>query len=514
METIIGLATGFEAALKADTLLWTLVGVLVGTIVGVLPGVGPLGAMAVLLPLSFRLDPTAGVLMLAGIYYGSMYGGTLTSVLLNVPGEATSVMTAIEGHRLTARGRAGAALAIGAIASTFAGTVSLVALSVAAPTLSRVAIAFAAPEFLALTVFALLVLSRLSGGSLSKAILAAMLGLMMATIGVDQVSGSHRFTFGYAPAVQGIHLTSLAVGIFAFAEVFKMVERRHEPPRPAPVRFRELYPTKNELRRSLPAMVRGSGLGFLIGLVPGPAAVMSTFTSYAVERRFSKGRDEFGHGAIEGVAGPEAANNGAIGGVMLPLLTLGIPFGAPTALLLAGFLVHGITPGPLLIQQEPDVFWGVIAGMYVGTAMLLFLNLPFVGLFVRILMIPYGLLVSIILVVSVLGVFATRNSMFDVIMLIAIGGLGWLMIKAGIPRAPLLLGFILSTTIERALQQTLILSRGSPVQYMLGRPIAGTLLVLTAVALTAPTIFKLTRSRLSADRSAKGTRTGVTRRES
>lgn len=493
MEALSGLQNGFSVVFEGTPLIWTLVGVLIGTVVGVLPGVGPLGAMAVLLPLSFRLDPTSGLLMLAGIYYGSMYGGTLTSVLLNVPGEATSVMTAIEGHRLTARGRAGAALAIGAIASFTAGTITLVALTFAAPVFSRVAVSFAAPEFLALTVFALLVLSRLSGGSLTKAMAAAALGLVIATIGVDPVTGNVRFTFGYTPAVQGINLTSLAVGIFAFAEVFRLAESKRPPDRPVPVKLRDLYPTREEFRRALPAMGRGSTLGFLIGLIPGPAAVMSTFASYGVERRFSKGRHQFGKGAIEGVAGPEAANNGAVGGVMLPLLTLGIPFAAPTALLLAGFLVHGITPGPLLIRQEPDVFWGLIAGMYIGTAMLLILNLPLVGVFVNILRIPHGILAAIILIVSVLGVFATRNSMFDVGVLIVMGALGWLMMKAGLPRAPLLLGFILSTIIERSLQQTLILSRGDPLPYMAQRPIAATLLALTAVVLIVPPIFKLIR---------------------
>lgn len=490
MESIELLMEGFADVIGGPALMWTLIGVLVGTIIGVLPGVGPLGAMAVLLPLSFRLDPTSGLVMLAGIYYGSMYGGTLTSVLLNVPGEATSVVTSFEGHKLTQRGRAGAALAVGALASFFAGTISLMALVMAAPRFSELALQFSAPEYLALTIFAVFVLSRLTGGSLPRAMLAVGLGLVLATLGIDDTTGNMRFTFGFPVMAQGLNLTSVAVGMFAFGEVFRLVERAEVPGRLAKVRLRELYPNWSELRRAVPAMARGGIMGFLIGLIPGPAAVMATYASYGVEKRVAKGRHEFGKGAIEGVAGPEAGNNGAVGGVMIPLLILGIPFAAPTALLLAGFTVHGITPGPLLMEQEPGVFWGLIAGMYVGNAALLVMNLPLVGLFVNILRVPREVLMAIILIVSVLGVYATRNSMFDVGVLIVMGLVGYVMIKTQLPRAALLLAFIIAPVMEGSLTQTMVLAGGDPVGYLLARPIALVLLSITVAVLFLPLLLR------------------------
>lgn len=480
---------GFVYIAQPSALLALAIGVLVGSVVGVLPGIGPLGAMAILLPFSYTLDPAAGILMLAGIYFGSLYGGSTTSILMRVPGEASSVVTSLEGYAMTQRGRAGAALAVSAIGSFVAGTLAVVALMLVAPALSEFAIGFAAPEYLALAVFALFVLSRLSGGSFWTALTAAGIGLALTTVGLDDVSGNARFTFGSDELIQGIDITALAVGLFGVAEILLMIERRGKLPVLAKIRFRELYPTRSELRRATPAMFRGGLVGFLLGLIPGPSGVLSTYASYWLERRISPRKDEFGKGAIEGVAGPEAANNGASGGAMIPLLVLGIPFSAPAALLLGGFTIHNVIPGPMLSTQQPTLFWALIAGMYVANVVLLILNLPMVGLFTQLLRIPRDVLVSFIVLIAVMGTYATRNSMFDVVVLIVMGVVGYVMVKAGLPRAAVILAFIIGPLFESALTQTLQLS-DSPA-YILTRPIAATLLVLTALALVGPPLVRL-----------------------
>lgn len=489
---ISALLDGFASIAVPSALLALFVGVLVGSIVGVLPGIGPIGAMAILMPFSFTLEPTVGILMLSGIYFGAMYGGSTTSILMRVPGEASSVVTSIDGYEMTKRGRAGAALAVAAMGSFVAGTLAVLALMLVAPSLSEFAIGFAAPEYLALAIFALFVLSRLSGGSLWPAMAAAGLGLILATIGLDPGSGNTRFTFDVLQLSQGVDITALAVGLYGLAEIFLMVERKGTIPPLARVRMRELYPTRAELRRAVPAMFRGGLIGFLLGLTPGPSGVLSTYASYWVERRVSKHKDEFGKGAIEGVAGPEAANNGASGGAMVPLLVLGIPFAAPTALLLGGFTVHNIIPGPLLIQQQPTLFWGLIAGMYVANVLLLVLNLPLVGMFVQLLRVPRDILVGFIVLIAVLGTFATRNSMFDVVVLIVMGILGYLMVKANLPRATLILAFIIGPLLESSLVQTLNLAQGDA-GYLFTRPIAATLVGLTILALVAPPIVNAVR---------------------
>lgn len=483
-----GLVDGFQFIASPAALLALFIGVFVGSIVGVLPGIGPIGAMAILMPFSFSLEPAVGILMLAGIYFGAMYGGSTTSILMRVPGEASSVITSIDGFEMTKRGRGGAALAVSAMGSFVAGTLAVLALMLVAPALSEFAIGFAAPEYLALAVFALFVLSRLSGGSLWPAMAAAGLGLLLATIGLDTRSGNTRFTFDTTQLIQGIDITALAVGLYGLAEIFLMIERKGKVPPLTRVRMRELYPTRAELGRAVPAMFRGGSIGFFLGLTPGPSGVLSTYASYWMERRISKHKDEFGKGAIEGVAGPESANNGASGGAMVPLLVLGIPFAAPTALLLGGFTVHNIIPGPLLIQQQPTLFWALVAGMYVANVLLLVLNLPLVGMFVQLLRIPRDILVSFIVLIAVLGTFATRNSMFDVVVLVAMGLLGYLMVKASLPRATLILAFIIGPLLESSLVQTLNLAQGDP-GYIFTRPIAATLLGLTALALLAPPMF-------------------------
>lgn len=496
MDALSDLGAGFAAVAAPGPLLAMLLGVFVGSLVGALPGIGPVGAMAVLLPLSFSLDPVGGLLMITGIFLGSQYGGSTASILMNVPGESSSVVTAIDGHEMTKRGRAGAALAVAAIGSFLAGTLAIVLLTFAAGPVSELALSFAAPEFLALTVFALFVLSRLSGGSFSATMVAAALGLMLATVGVDETSGGVRYTFGAEGLISGVEITPVAVGLFGVAELMLLVEQRGTVPRLPTVRLRELYPTRVEMRRALPAMGRGSVLGFLFGLVPGPGAAVATYASYMLERRVSRRRHEFGRGAVEGVAGPESANNGSAGGSLVPLLVLGVPFAAPTALLLAGFTIHGAIPGPLFIEQEPELFWGLVAGMFLANVALLVLNLPLVGLFTSMLRIPRDILVALILLVAAVGTYAARNSIVDVGWMVAMGILGYGMVKLGLSRAALMLAFVVAPLMERSLLQTITLSQDDP-GYILTRPLAVTLLALAVAALAAPALLRRRRGRVS-----------------
>ncbi|MGH3357195.1 MAG: tripartite tricarboxylate transporter permease [Nocardioidaceae bacterium] len=487
------LADGIAAVVQPDSLLVILVGVLVGTVTGVLPGLGAVGAMAVLMPFSIALDPAQGILLLAGVYLGAQYGGSTTSVLMRVPGEASSVVTAIDGYEMTKRGRGGAALAIAALASFVAGTLSVLALMLIGPQLADIAVRFSAPEFLVLGVVALLVLSRVSGERFALAMVSVGIGLGLAAIGLDPESGQTRLTFGISDANVGIEITSVAVGLFGLAEVFLVLERRRASTPPPGIPMRELLPTRTELGRSTAPMFRGGLIGFLTGLIPGPSAVLATYASYSLERKVSRHRGEFGRGAVEGVAGPEAANNGATGAAMIPLLVLGIPFAAPTAILLGALTLNDVTPGPLLIADEPVLFWTIIAGLYAANVMLLVLNLPLVGLFTLLLRVPRDILLTAILVVTLVGTYAVRNSIFDVAVLVVMGALGYVMVKCGLPRAPLILGFVLGGLIETSLVQTVALADGD-VSYLLGRPIAMGILALGLVALVAPALVRSGRT--------------------
>lgn len=488
------LLQGFASILSLGSLLALVVGVFVGTVVGVLPGIGPIGAMAILLPISYALDPAAGILMLAGIYFGSMYGGSTTSILMRVPGEGSSVVTSIDGYEMTKRGRGGAALVIAAVGSFIAGTIATTLLLVIAPGLSAIAIRFSAPEFLAIGLFALLVLSRLTGSELPRTLIAIGFGLALSTIGFDSLSGSPRLNFGSLDLAQGIDLTAVAVGLFGLCEIFFMVENKEAKYTIGRVRFRELLPNRTEWRRSLPAMVRGSLVGFGIGLTPGPSAVLSTYVSYWLEKRISKRKAEFGKGAVEGVAGPESANNGASGAALVPLLVLGIPFAAPTALLLSGLTVHSVIPGPQFISQQRELFFALVAGMYVANVLLLVLNFPLVGMFTRLLSIPRPVLIVMIVIIAMVGVFAIRQSFVDIITLVMMGLVGYAMAKLRIPRVTVILAFILGPRIESSLRQTLILGRGDPA-YILSRPIAVGVLVLMVAILVLPLLLRLTRGR-------------------
>jgi putative tricarboxylic transport membrane protein len=437
------------------------IGAVVGTLVGVLPGLGPAAAMALVIPLTLKLGPTAGLIMLAGIYYGSMYGGSTTSILVNVPGEPASVVTTIDGYAMARKGRAGAALAIAAIGSFAAGTFSVIALQLFAPLLARSALAFGPAEYFCLTVLGVVLLSNLTGKSRMKSLIMLMIGLMLSAIGIDPVGGIERFSFGFESAQGGVSFIALTTGLFGIAEVLSVMAEPEEQVVLLPVRFRELYPSREEMKRSVAPIVRGSLLGFLIGLLPGPAATIASFASYGLERRVSKHREEFGKGAIEGVAGPESANNAAAGGAMIPLLSLGLPFTPATAVLLGGMLLHGVTPGPFLLRDRPDVFWGVIGSFYLGNLMLLILNLPLVGIFAKIVRVAPRYLMPTVLVLCVIGAYGDNTSLFDVWVMLGAGIVGYLMRRYDYEPAPLIVGLVLGPVMERSLRQTLIISRGS-----------------------------------------------------
>jgi putative tricarboxylic transport membrane protein len=480
VETLQNLALGFSTALTPSVLLYAFVGCLVGTLVGVLPGVGPLAGISLLLPASFGLNPTSAIVLLAGIYYGAMYGGSTTSILMRIPGEAASVMTCVDGYAMTQKGRAGPALAIAAVGSFAAGTLSVVALMFIAPPLAEFALRFGPPENFALLVLGLLVLAYMSGGSMPKSLTMATLGLLLGMIGIDTMSAFFRFHYGVAELGDGIGVVPVAVGLFGISEILLSAGQKADAPIRAP-RLKELLPTRQEWRASVAPIGRGTVLGFLIGILPGPGHVISSFVSYSVERRVSKHPERFGHGAIEGVAGPESANNSATTGAFVPMLALGLPSGAVPAIMLAAMMIHGVAPGPMLMQQHPELFWGVIASMYVGNVVLLILNLPFVGLFVNILRIPYSYLYPAVLAFATIGVYAVNNSVVDVWIMVGAGLIGYLLRKLNFELAPIILGLVLAPMLELSFRQSLAMSAGNYAVFVT-RPIAAVMLVI-AVAL-------------------------------
>jgi putative tricarboxylic transport membrane protein len=490
MDSLQGLAYGFAVAFTGPNLVACFLGVLVGTVVGVLPGIGPIGAMALLIPSTFALGPTTALIMLAGIYYGSMYGGSTTSILVNVPGEAASVVTAIDGYQMARKGRAGAALAVSAMGSFVAGSLGIVALMFFAPTLAEVALKFGPPEYFSLTLVGLIFLSRLGGGTALKSFLMVGLGLILGTVGMEPISGLPRFTLGQLQLSQGIELVPVAMGLYGIGEVLIIAERITGIPQLVKVKFRELFPTMTEWKRAFPPMLRGGGVGFLIGLIPGPAAILSTFAAYALEKKISKHPEEFGQGAIEGVAGPESANNSATAGAMVPLLALGVPFAPATAMLLGALIIHGVQPGPLLITEQPEIFWGVIASMYIGNFVLLILNLPMVGVFASILRLPQYLLMGLILLLCLVGTYSVNNSFLDLYILIGMGGVGYILRKLKFDMAPLILALVLGPMLEKTLRQSLFMTRGD-VWMIINRPIAAVLLSAGLAAIVLPPLISL-----------------------
>lgn len=483
MDALTGLATGFATALTLQNLFYVLLGVAAGTLVGVLPGLGPPATIAILLPLTTGLEPASGLIMLSGIYYGAKYGGSTTSILLNIPGESASVATTIDGYQLAKQGRAGPALGIAAIGSFIAGTFGVIGFTFLAPLIASVAVEIGPPEYTGIIVLALTSVVLLAGDSIVKGVLSAFGGLLLAMVGVDIISGASRFTFGNVELLDGVDFIALSIGVFAVAEVMVNVERRTGRPLfSVPRRLRELLPTAQDLRESRGAIAQGSVVGFFIGVLPGAGSTVASFIAYTLQKRFSPRRDRIGKGAIEGVAAPEAANNSETGGAMIPLLTLGIPGSGTTAVLLGALILYGLDPGPLLFTDHPDVVWPVVASMYIGNVMLLVLNLPLVPVFASVLRVRYQLLYPGIIIVSVVGVFSVNGRLFDVWLLVVFSLVGYLMRKAGVPAAPLVLAFVLGPLAERAVRQSLVLSDGSPTIFVT-RPVALLFLVLAAVSL-------------------------------
>ena len=487
---------GFSVAITPMNLLYCFAGAFLGTLVGVLPGIGPVGSMALLLGATYGLPPSTALIMFAGIYYGSMYGGSTTSILVNIPGEASSVVTAIDGYQMARKGRAGAALCLAAVGSFIAGTIGLLLLTFLAPLLAEVALKFGPPEYFAIAVCGLLVLSQLSGQSLLKSFTMVGLGLALGTVGLDDISGQARFTFGNIALQKGIDFVPVAMGLFGIAEVLEVAaEKLNEKQEVIKVKFRELLPTRQETIKSIGPSLRGSFMGFLVGLIPGPAAVISTFLSYTFERKISKNPEEFGKGAPEGVTGPESANNSAAIGAFVPVLSLGIPFAPPPALLLSAMMIYGVTPGPLLITEHPEVFWGLISSMYIGNVMLLILNLPLVGLFVKVLEVPSKVLMPLIILLCIVGAFAINNAVADIWIMIVFGILGFFLRKWDFSVAPLVLALVIGPMLENALMQSLLMSQGS-LSIFYTQPLARSLFILTFLAFTAPVLYRLGRKYL------------------
>src|SRR5262252_6277247 len=490
-ETFNNLLLGFSVALQPSILVYAFIGCVVGTLVGILPGVGPLAGISMLLPATFGLNPIIAIVLLAGVYYGAMYGGSTTSILMRIPGEAASVMTCIDGYAMARKGRAGAALAIAAVGSYVAGTVSVVALMFLAPPLASFALRFGPPEYFALLILGLLVLAYMSSGSMVKALAMATLGLLLGMIGIDQMTGYFRFAYGVVELGDGIGVVPVAVGLFGLSEILATAGQE-TPPAVIKPKLRELLPSRQEWKEANWPIWRGTVLGFLIGIVPGSAHIISSFVSYAVERRLSKRPQEFGQGAVAGVAGPESANNSATSGAFVPMLALGVPSGPIPAVMLAAMMVHGVSPGPLLIKQQPELFWGFIASMYVGNVVLLILNLPLVGVFVNLLRVPYPLLYPGILVFCILGVYAVNSSVVDVGIMTVMGALGYLLRKFDFETAPVVLGLILAPMMEMSFRQSLSMSSGS-YGIFINRPIALVMLVVGLALLVlslAPWLMK------------------------
>ncbi|MEW6113118.1 MAG: tripartite tricarboxylate transporter permease [Thermodesulfobacteriota bacterium] len=486
MDLLNHMALGAQVVFTPVNLLLCFLGVLLGTLVGVLPGLGPTAAIALLLPNTFHLSPVGAIIMLAGIYYGAMYGGSTTSILVNIPGEAASVVTTLDGYQMALKGRAGPALGIAAFGSFIAGTISVLGLMLVAPPLAKFALAFGPPEYFSLMLMGILILIYLASGSILKALMMAVFGLLISTIGMDSISGTQRLTFGMVELSDGVGLIPVIMGLFGVAEVISNVEQAIKQ-EIVTSKVRDLLPSLRDWKDSIFPIIRGSFLGFFMGVLPGPAPVISAFSSYALEKKLSKHPEKFGTGVIEGVAGPEAANNSATGGAFIPLFTLGIPANSVIAILLGAFMIHGIQPGPLLISQHPQIFWGTVISMYVGNMMLVILNLPLIGLWVKLLRVPYPVLFPLILVFCVVGVYSLNYSFVEVGLMIMFGVLGYIGRKFRLEMAPLVLAVVIGPMMEQNLRLSLVISQGSP-WIFLEHPISAAFIALSLFLLVSPLI--------------------------
>ena len=484
MEVLNELLNGFSAALTPQNLLFALIGCLVGTLIGVLPGVGPVAGVALLIPLTLNLEPTSAIIMLAAIFYGTAYGGTITSVLLNTPGEASSAVTTIDGYEMTKQGRAGAALTIAAVGSFIGGVIATIGLVVAARPLGSLGLKVGPPEFFGLMVVGISLLVALAGRSMIRALISGVLGLLIAMVGIDPVAGAPRFTFGSERLLDGVSFVAVIVGLFGLSEVLisALGDRPTHPHAPG---LKALMPTRADFRRSAPAIARGTGIGFVLGLIPGMTGSVSSLLSYGAERKFSRNRTELGHGAIEGVAGPETANNAHANGALIPLFTLGIPASPTIAVLMGAFLQQGLTPGPTLFSEHAEVAWAIIASLFIGNVILLVLNVPLVKVWTSILRIPQPILTPLIMLFLVVGSYTINYSVFDVFVMILFGVVGLVMRRFDIPLAPLVLTLVLGPLMERSLRESLDISQGS-FSIFLTRPITVVLLAIGVLIAVSP----------------------------
>lgn len=493
MEFFDSVLLGFQVAIQPTNLFFCFMGVLTGTLVGVLPGLGPIAAMSLLLPTTFHVAPISAIIMLAGIYYGAMYGGSTTSILVNIPGEAASVITCLDGYKMARQGRAGPALGISAFGSFIAGTLSLVGLMFIAPPLAEMALKFGPPEYFSLMILGLTVLTFLASGPMWKALLMAAFGLFLGCIGMDNMTASYRFTFNILELSDGVGLVPVVMGLFGISEVMLNVEQSMKRSI-FETKIQNLFPNLKDWGESFWPIIRGTILGFFLGVLPGAGAVISSFVSYAVEKKVSKHPEKFGTGMIAGVAGPESANNAATGGAFIPLLSLGIPANAVMALLLGAFIIHGVQPGPMLVKEHPNLFWGVMASMYVGNVMLLVLNLPLIGMWVRILKVPYPILFPIILLFCLIGSYSLNHSVTEVILMVLFGLIGYTFKKFQYEGAPLVLALVLGPMMENSLRQALLMSAGNAMIFF-SRPISAALMGTAILLLVFPLIPKLQKKR-------------------
>ncbi|MDA2893546.1 tripartite tricarboxylate transporter permease [Mycolicibacterium sp. BiH015] len=484
---------GFALVIEPKNLLYCLVGVLIGMVIGVLPGLGPAATIAILLPITYTIDPVSAIIMLAGIYYGAQYGGTITSVLLRLPGEASSVVTVFDGFALAKQGRAGTALGIAAVGSFVGATISIIGLTLLAPVVARIALDFGPPEYAALALLGVLLVATIGSGNKLKALIAGAIGLLLATVGRDSFTGASRFTFDSLQLADGIDFVVVAMGLFGVGEILYNLEQRHRKVAP-PVKVGNAWPSRKDLRQSSGAIGRGSIIGFVLGVLPGGGAVLSSIVAYATEKRRSKTPERFGRGAVEGVAAPETANNAAATSSFIPLLTIGLPANATMAMLFGALLILGVSPGPQLVDEHPDVFWGVINSMYIGNILLLILSVPLVGLFVRILRVRPAILAPITALITLLGVYTINNSTFDIFLMVAFGIVGYLMKKAGFDPGPMVLAFVLGSIIESSTRRSLLIFGGDPTGFVT-RPISGVLLAVFVVLAALPLARHLLKSR-------------------
>ena len=493
MDLLANLGLGLSVALQPHNLMFAFVGCLLGTLIGVLPGIGPTATIAMLLPITMGLDPATSLIMLAGIYYGAQYGGSTTAILINLPGESSSAVTAIDGYQMARRGRAGVALATAALGSFFAGTVATVILVLFAPPLARAALNFGSAEYFSLMVLGLIMAVALAHGSILKATAMIVVGLLFGLVGADLYSGAQRFSFGIPELADELNFVAVAVGVFGIAEILRNLE--NESDRDVMVKkITNLWPSAEDFRRMAAPVVRGTALGSLLGVLPGGGAILASFASYSVEKKLSKTPQEFGKGAIEGVAGPESANNAGAQTSFIPMLTLGIPANPVMALMIGAMIIQGIVPGPNVVNQNPSLFWGLIASMWTGNLMLVLLNLPLIGLWVRLLTIPYYLLFPAIMAFAAIGIYSINSNPYDLYALALFGALGYTLVRFGCEPAPLLLGFILGPMLEEHLRRAMIISRGDPTVFVT-RPISATLLALSVVVLVIVLLPSVRRKR-------------------